>query len=423
MEHTEVLYCITNGLRIYTIYKFFRIFFTEFRFGRFVELLAYLLFFITNSFFYLIARVPLITMITNIGSMVIISSLYKESVQKRILAPVMGLIINFCVELFVATLLEPQWLQFMKQNDFTSGLVYIMVNLIFYFVVIIMDKSIHIRQGEKVPYLFWTQMIMLIVMSSTLLISLYIAQMSRLLIIGCTGAIFGVNIIAFMLYDWMLAYTNRQVDAARIMEQNRSYEKQLDVLTVHMEQIRTLRHDLKNHIGALHGMLNSGNVADALQYMKQFTDTLNTSDMYVQTGNSNLDAIINYKCAQAEQDGIKLELDIDISTKVKIEPKDFMTVFGNLMDNAMEALSSTENDKYIHVTMREEDNKLFIGVENPYYHELVQKNNVLQTTKKDKMWHGIGMGAVRQTVEQYNGLMSVKHDKNVFKTNIMMKLV
>lgn len=221
----------------------------------------------------------------------------------------------------------------------------------------------------------------------------------------------------------MLAYTNRQVDAARIMEQNRSYEKQLDVLTVHMEQIRTLRHDLKNHMGALHGMLNSGNVTDALQYMKQFTDTLNTSDMYVQTGNSNLDAIINYKCAQAEQDGITLELDIDISTKVKIEPKDFMTVFGNLMDNAMEALSSTENDKYIHVTMREEDNKLFIGVENPYYHELVQKNNVLQTTKKDKMWHGIGMGAVRQTVEQYDGLMSVKYDDNVFKMNIMMKLI
>ena len=377
----------------------------------------------TGSFFYLIARVPLITMITNIGSMVIISSLYKESVQKRILAPVMGLVINFCVELFVTTLLEQQWLQFMERNDFTSELVYIMVNLIFYFVVIILDKSIHIRNGMKVPYLFWVQMVLLIVMSSTLLISLYIAQMSRLLIIGCTGAIFGVNIIAFMLYDWMLAYTNRQVDAARIMEQNRSYEKQLDVLTVHMEQIRTLRHDLKNHMGALHGMLNSGNVTDALQYMKQFTDTLNTSDMYVQTGNSNLDAIINYKCAQAEQDGITLELDIDISTKVKIEPKDFMTVFGNLMDNAMEALSSTENDKYIHVTMREEDNKLFIGVENPYYHELVQKNNVLQTTKKDKMWHGIGMGAVRQTVEQYDGLMSVKYDDNVFKTNIMMKLI
>lgn len=423
MGYTEVLYCITNGLRIYTIYKFFRIFFTEFRFGRMGELAAYLLFFITNSFFYLIARVPLVTMITNIGSMVIISCLYKESLQKRILAPIMGYIINFCVELFVSVLLEPQWIQFMERNDFTSELVYIMVNLIFYFVVIILDKYIHIRQGMKVPYLFWVQMVMLIMMSSILLISLYIEQVSRGLVIGCAGAIFGVNIIAFMLYDWMLAYMYRQVDAARIMEQNRSYEKQLDVLTVHMEQIRTLRHDLKNHMGALYGMLNNGSIADAQKYMRQFTDILSLSDMYVQTGNTNLDAIINYKCAQAEQDGIRLELDIDISTDIKIEPRDFMTVFGNLMDNAMEALCSTEKDRYILVSVREEGNKLFIGVENPYYHELIQKKNRLQTTKKDKMWHGIGMGAVRQTVEQYNGLMKINHENNIFKTNVMMKLV
>lgn len=423
MGYTEVLYCITNGLRIYTIYKFFRIFFTEFRFGRVGEAVMYLLFFITNSFFYLIARVPMVTMITNIGCMFIISCLYRESVQKRIIAPIIVFIMNFCVELFVSVLLEPQWMQFMEHNKFASELVYIMVNLLFYFVVIILDKSIHIRQGMKVPYIFWVQMVMLAVTSCILLISLYIEQVSRGLIIGCTAAIFGVNVIAFMLYDWMLAYMNRQVDAARIMEQNRSYEKQLEVLTVHMEQIKSLRHDLKNHLGALYGLLDNDNIAEAKEYMKQFTDILNISGTYVHTGNANLDAIINYKCAQAEQEKIRLEMDIEISSGIKINPRDFMTIFGNLMDNAIEALQSTDKEKYIGVTLKEDDGRIWIGIENPYYHELKQKNNRLQTTKKDKIWHGIGMETVRKTVEQYNGLMIISHENGIFKTSISMELV
>lgn len=76
------MYLITNLLTVYTVYKFFKIFFDEERYQKY-KIAVYLLYYITTTSVYLFCHNSLLTLVANIICMFVITNLYKSSLSKK----------------------------------------------------------------------------------------------------------------------------------------------------------------------------------------------------------------------------------------------------------------------------------------------------------------------------------------------------
>ena len=91
-------------------------------------------------------------------------------------------------------------------------------------------------------------------------------------------------------------------------------------------------------------------------------------------------------------------------------------VLGNLLDNAMEAVTKCSREKrFVNLTIRRIHQMLIIKVENSYAETPHRKEGQLETTKEDKQHHGWGLKSARAAVEQYDGTLETSFKENVFR--------
>lgn len=102
---------------------------------------------------------------------------------------------------------------------------------------------------------------------------------------------------------------------------------------------------------------------------------------------------------------------------------DLYSLFGNAIDNAMEAVESLPSDKrVIDLAMEERGDMLFINVVNYFSGSLNQEAGILYTTKTENPGaHGFGMKSMRRIAENYGGDISYTIRGDIFSLNIHLQ--
>ena len=177
---------------------------------------------------------------------------------------------------------------------------------------------------------------------------------------------------------------------------------------------------MKNHMIAISELSKKHGNTDITDYISALSGKIVRAEEYSQTGILSLDSIINYKLTQAKQSGIKVSCEITVPYDLKIASDDFVTIIGNLLDNAIEAVEKIQDDKYIFLNIRYTKGTLFITVKNSFDGILNIKNNQFQTTKSDTVLHGIGLQSIESTIHKYNGELLTIHSDTEFVTKIIM---
>ena len=103
----------------------------------------------------------------------------------------------------------------------------------------------------------------------------------------------------------------------------------------------------------------------------------------------------------------------------KIDEADIVVLFGNLLDNAIEAAEKTV-DKHIIIEFGIKAAYLSIVVSNTVIASVLRTNPNLETTKNDKYIHGIGLRSVHNIVEKYDGLIDFFEEDNYFGCHVML---
>ena len=99
---------------------------------------------------------------------------------------------------------------------------------------------------------------------------------------------------------------------------------------------------------------------------------------------------------------------------------DIYSLFGNLIDNAVDAVLSLEESKrVISLKVREVGTMLSVNVHNYYEHKIEFEDGLPVTTKQDKAYHGYGMKSVKYICNKYGGDLSIMAADNVFNINIL----
>ncbi len=204
------------------------------------------------------------------------------------------------------------------------------------------------------------------------------------------------------------------------------HKKYYETLLKKEEETRKYRHDLKNHLICLEGLAqeeSAGRVTEYIRGMQKQTEFIQKKPF--STGNHTLDSLLNHYGSVITQD-TKLIVLGKIENNLKITEADLCTVFGNLLQNAVEGVGRAQDSgKYIRIELELGREYLKIRIENSaeYGKDSIRVNGrkLWKTTKKDKINHGIGLGNVQETVERYHGILETNREKQKFIAEAVMK--
>lgn len=174
-------------------------------------------------------------------------------------------------------------------------------------------------------------------------------------------------------------------------------------------------HDIKNQIATLGNNIPEDELAD----LKRAIDIYDTA---FKSGNEVLDVLLMEKFMQCENKKIRLDCMIDGELLSFMKKSDVYSLFGNAIDNAIEAVDKIKDEekRCINVRVKKSRGMILIHVENQYLGELSFEEGLPRTTKKDKRYHGFGMKSIRMIAEKYHGFLSAGSKDNIFSLDILL---
>lgn len=183
-----------------------------------------------------------------------------------------------------------------------------------------------------------------------------------------------------------------------------------------VEEIRTYRHDMKNHLLCMDALLQEYKVEEAKQYIEQLNIVFKTKGEPLNAKNYILNALIQEKIKQAKKLKIKVNINVTIRRKMKIQNMEWCILYGNALDNAIEALSKVPQDqRYLKITIKNNGNMLFTEIRNQMVGSIhVKEDQLLETSKKEKHLHGIGLKNIQDCVKKYDGEMQITTKDHTF---------
>lgn len=227
------------------------------------------------------------------------------------------------------------------------------------------------------------------------------------------------NFVIIYVYDSMLKVVAEKAQIKHMQHQI-YYNHQTELLQSNQKNLRQFRHDIRNRLYALEGMLKQGRYQEAEKYLEQIAGKVEYVKMYSETGNIAVDGIINYKLAEAETNKIKVSYDIVLPETIKVQEDDMIVVLGNLLDNAIEAAKNMENERRLALRMEYDKGCVFLCVRNTYCHEIEEREGKFVTSKRDKELHGIGLQSVDSVIRRYGGMKEVSYNEKEFCVDIVL---
>ncbi len=220
----------------------------------------------------------------------------------------------------------------------------------------------------------------------------------------------------------LLIISNKKIDALKIelKNQNVEYEKNLQIIERDLNTAKSIRHDYKNHLITLSGLIEQGEKEDALSYIKNIIKQKGKENK-ISSGNAVVDSILNAKYADMQKHNVNFILDANLPLRLNIQAPSLTTILSNLLDNAIYAAQKCENS-YVDLKLKYTKSNFIIMIKNPYEDEIIKKSNKFHTTKKDKKNHGFGIESVRLTVKRLRGTCEIEHSDNVFNVCIIIPL-
>lgn len=229
-------------------------------------------------------------------------------------------------------------------------------------------------------------------------------------------------IVVAMLFVILLVYIKNylylseqeQQDKVQIAQLQQQYAYYQDKLKDE-ERIRSIYHDMKNHLL----VLESSQGTEATRQMAQeLRSQIADYENYIHTGNSFLDIIIRDKAEKAREKHIDFSAFIDFGGVDFIEPLDISTLFGNGIDNAIEASEKLpEKQRVIVVKAGRVQDFVSILIENNCVGEPAADS---RTAKTDKFLHGFGISNMKKAAEKYSGTCTTTQENGKFTLKILL---
>lgn len=228
---------------------------------------------------------------------------------------------------------------------------------------------------------------------------------------------FIANIIVLKMIFHINQQNHYEMENALLYMQITQQEKRIREEEKNYREVQLLRHDLKRYLVTYRQLLQEGKyeVIEA-DIDKILGKRLNTNHC-VYTENTILNAVI---CEKMEQCSIKnIKIEVQVNADKDMDSIEYGVVLLNLLDNAIEAEEQEkEENRYICLNIGVEQNMIHLVVSNYISESVLQNNALLETSKKNKQLHGIGLRGVKEFVNNKEGEIEIFEENHMFVVHI-----
>lgn len=348
------------------------------------------------------------------GAFFMVSFLYKGNIPAKIIMSVLSFLLFSIIEIMV--MFGIALIFNVTANNVVHISTYRLLGIIVSKTLALLIVSIiRLKYKNKSSILKPTDWILFLIIFSTSIVTVFLIFrlsfnidsefMYNLSVLCSLGLLFSTF---FALY--MYEHLAKQAETIRNQEQ---YEQQLKIQLKHLDeilvtqkQIKQFKHDFNNYTIGLQAYIDNNDLCGANKYIQSLKGSFKSGGDILETGNTALDAILNTKIAIAKSKGITVDTKIQIPEMLAVDPIDICIIFGNSLDNAIEAIGRINNaDKKISITILCKDEALFCRIANS---SPKSGNRLLKTSKADKPNHGFGLENMKASLAKYNAVPSIE---------------
>jgi|GEM_PF-524691 len=293
--------------------------------------------------------------------------------------------------------------------------VYFLVYSLFY--LLVRKAKLHITFEKNQVFSFLVAAIVLLVTAIlsqfvrpwTIVIRIYSLLLSSLALVIQFG---------YPLLDSMHRKQKELEEEKRTLERMIQLQAQQETLSKEtMDAMSRKFHDLKNQLLVLEngkGSLDPNSV-------EELKKELDTYQSFYHTGNDTLDILLTQKALLAQSKGIRISYIVEGKAFSFLSENDLVSLFGNLLDNAIEATSKEkEENRLVKLWAVKRNGLVMVKEENPASLPLSFKDGLPVSTKEDPLFHGYGMKSLSYLVGKYHGEMNVKQEDGWFFVSMVL---
>lgn len=394
-----ILYLTSNAIRIYAISIFIDAFLGRSRLPNKYKVISYIAYFIVGSMSWIISKNETLNISMNVIPCLLITFQYNVTWKKRI----------FSTLSFYATEMFIDWLSFIVLNNGTvikSGFVQCIIVLI----IASVFKHIYQIKGDY-SYKSMYSWLLILIAIGTICIGLLTVNTDSTHDYLIAVVLMLINLMNFYIYNKEQRSLEAQHTLELIRKSNEAYQSQIQILNKSQQNLRYIRHDLKNHLNIMRGLIKNEDYQSVNCYIDEMEESIIVKNEFSKTGNSEVDSLINYELTLALELGAEIICDIDLPEILNISAFDMTVILGNLLDNAVNALRQSEK-KVMLITIKFMKGVIRIDIENTY--------NPQYKRNSDGREHGIGLLSVKSTLEKYHGNLKTFPEENKFHTTAVL---
>ena len=273
---------------------------------------------------------------------------------------------------------------------------------------------------------YWVLFLLMLVTNSIAVFLIFTLSLKtnesylKSLFVLCSFGLLFSTFFALYLYEHLSEQAERIYNQQQYEQHLKSQIKHLDEILIAQSELKKFKHDFSHCILGLKGYIDNHNFEKASEYIDSLSDSFSSGKSIIETGNIALDAVISTKKAIAESKNIKFDTKIQIPEDLPIKPIDLCVIFGNSLDNAIEACERVKlGAKRINLTIICQDKRLFCKIENTAPEH---KDALLKTEKADKGNHGFGLENIKTALAKYEAEPNIEHTNNSFTLKFVIFL-
>ncbi len=276
---------------------------------------------------------------------------------------------------------------------------FIALRLLFWAGIFFFVKRFLARNALTLPVKMWCLVDILLLAPMVAIFTMIYFMPEQMIIIYpiCVASIFsGIGSM------YLAAYIYNSLQTAYHVEEMEKQHRYYEDLLREEERVRSIYHDMKNHLLVLEAQSADNQLVR--QSIEQLNGQISSYEDYIYTGNRSLDVILRDKARKARERGIDFGAVVRFEDGAFLEPMDISSIFGNALDNAIEACERLpQEERMITIKTSRIRDMLVIAVENNAAAEAQSDRSGRRTIKEDAFLHGFGLANIKKSAEKYGG--------------------
>lgn len=422
IEIQEIYFILLSVFGSYTLAGFFNTLLEEPRFSKPVMYSVYFFNVIWSLLLHYTMNIPIVLVLGNLGMFAFITCFYKDSIKSKIFTILAVYMILSSIEVVVSLLIGFVHLSMVEASPLNKPSAMILMKMITFIVMIFFKNYYRMKSMKTLPIRYWVCFCIVPISSMIFLIFIYSSSGGNINgVVICTIFIMLMNLAVFYIYSILAEAFEQEMKQQLLQQQNKYYNRQLELMKDSILNANSITHDLKNHLIVIESYIKKRELESAVSYIKDILSHTRVEDCYVDSGNIVIDSILNFKLQLSEKYEIEPMVEVIVPNEINIEPFDLTTIIGNLLDNAITGTKSVmEGSRWIHVKIQYNRGRLLICVKNSYTGALNRVGNDFISTKIDGQKHGFGIKNVKTAVEKYDGNISFTTKDDIFSVNAIL---